>query len=381
MPGGAMRLGQVPLEMVMLKNHQSAQEGSPLAESSLPALSPILDHLPCAVALWDPDRSFCLLNAEARRLLGVPGEGPSSPTPGPDRIHPQDRALVAAAWARLKRGAPKVSCDYRWFPVGAQHEIWLREVAVPYRNPQGEAQGILSVYLESAGRKVRQAEECKESSVTDEREILEGVVHALQNHLQGISMGLDLLRLTQADPLEGQTVGQGIERASRLLRELREYFFPPEPWYSIQSLAAVVTNVTQQIQQHWQRQGVQPQVVCRDPLPALRLDWQQVGKALERLLTCAYALLPAEGGEVRVEAGLREVEAQRYVELQVSSRGAIPLAVEGAEVFTPFLRVRGYQLGLSIVLVRQMVDRFQGQLTCRKLSPNQVCFTLLLRVP
>jgi len=52
-------------------------------------------------------------------------------------------------------------------------------------------------------------------------------------------------------------------------------------------------------------------VVCRDPLPALRLDWQQVGKALERLLTCAYALLPAEGGEVRVEAGLREVGAQR----------------------------------------------------------------------
>jgi len=155
---------------------------------------------------------------------------------------------------------------------------------------------------------------------------------------------------------------------------------PPEPRYTLQNLAAVVTDVTRQTHKHWQRQGVQPQVVCRDPLPALRLDWQQVGKALERLLTCAYALLPAEGGEVGVEAGLREVEAQRYVGLQVSSRGAIPLAVEGAEVFTPFLRVRGYQMGLSMVLVRQMVDRFQGQLTFQKLSPSQVCFTLLLRV-
>jgi len=64
----------------------------------------------------------------------------------------------------------------------------------------------------------------------------------------------------------------------------------------------------------------------------------------------------------------------------VSSRGAIPLAVEGAGVSTPFLRVRGYQLGLSMVLVRRMVDRFQGQLTFQKLSPNQGCFTLLLRV-
>jgi len=356
-------------------------EGSLPTESRLPTFGPILDHLPCAVALWDPDHAFCLLNAEARRLLGVPGGEPSFPTSGLDCIHPQDRALVAAAWARLKRGAPKVSCEYRWFPFGAQHPIWLREVAVPYPSPPGDPSGILSVYLESAGRKGHRAEERKESSVTDEREILEGVVHALQNHLQGISMGLDLLRLAQADPLEGQTVRQGIERASRLLRELREYFFPPEPRYSLQNLAAVVTDVTRQTYKHWQRQGVQPQVVCRDPLPALRLDWQQVGKALERLLTCAYALLPAEGGEVGVEAGLREVEAQRYVELQVSSRGAIPLAVEGTEVFTPFLRVRSYQMGLSMVLVRRMVDRFQGQLTCRKLSPNQVCLTLLLKVP
>src|SRR5206468_1789560 len=156
-------------------------------------------------------------------------------------------------------------------------------------------------------------------------------------------------------------------------------FFPPEPWYTIQSLAAVVADVTQQIQQHWQRQGVQPQVVCRDPLPALRLDWLQVGKALERLLSCAYALLPVEGGEVGVEAGLREVEAQRYVELQVRSRAESPLAVEEAEVFTPFGRVNDYQLGLSLVLVRRMVDRHQGQISFRKLSPNHVCFTLLLR--
>ena len=233
---------------------------------------------------------------------------------------------------------------------------------------------------EVSGRKARRAEERKESSVTDEREILEGVVHALQNHLQGISTGLDLLRLTQADPLEGQAIGQGVERASRLLRELREYFVPPEPWLSTQSLAAVVAEVTRQTHDHWHRPGGQLQVRCRDPLPALRLDWLQVGKALDRLLSCAYALLPAEGGEVGVEAGLRAVEAQQYVEIEVRSRGVSPLAVEEAEVFTPFWRVNDYQVGLSVVLVRRMVDRLGGQIIFRKLSPNHVCFTLLLRV-
>jgi len=366
--------------MAMLKNHRSAQEGSLPAESRLPIFGPILDYLPCAVALWDPDRSFCLLNAEARRLLGVPTEGHPSSTPGLDRIHPQDRAVAAAAWARLKQGAPKVTCEYRFFPFGAQREIWLREIAVPYPKVEDEAEGILSVYMEISGRKARRAEERKESSVTDEREILEGVVHALQNHLQGISMGLDLLQLTQADPREGRTIGEGIERASRLLREMREYFFPPEPWRSIQNLAAVVADVARQAQEQWHREGVQLQVVCCDPLPALRLDWLQVGKALERLMTCVYALLPAEGGEVVVEAGLREVEAQRYVEIQVSSRGVSPLAVEESEVFTPFWRVNDYQMGLSIVLVRRMVDRHPGQITFRKLNPNHVCFIMLLRV-
>jgi hypothetical protein len=106
-----------------------------------------------------------------------------------------------------------------------------------------------------------------------------------------------------------------------------------------------------------------------------------VGKALERLLTCVYALLPAEGGEVVVEAGLREVEVQRYMELQVSGRAGSPLVVEEAEVFRPFWRVNDYQLGLSLVLVRRLVDRQQGQLSFGKLSPTQVGFVMLLRVP
>jgi predicted nuclease with RNAse H fold len=48
--------------------------------------------------------------------------------------------------------------------------------------------------------------------------ILDGVLHELQNCLQSIGMGIDLLQLTQPDGLECRTINLGLERASRLLR-------------------------------------------------------------------------------------------------------------------------------------------------------------------
>lgn len=233
---------------------------------------------------------------------------------------------------------------------------------------------------ELSDRAARRVASRKKGEVTDENEILEEVAHELQNHLQTIGMGLDLLRLTGADPQECQTIEQGIERASRLLRELPEYFSAPAPLLSIQSLAAVVTDVTRQKQEQWHSRGVRLRAACRDPLPALRMDWQQVGKTLERVVACACACVSAEGGEVEVEAGLREVEAQQYVEVQVSSRGVAPLGIEGSKIFAPFGRINGYPLGLSLVLARRMVERHQGQITFQKLSLAHVCFTISLRL-
>ena len=49
--------------------------------------------------------------------------------------------------------------------------------------------------------------------------MIDGLTHELQNSLQCIGMGVDLLSMITSDPVEGQIVAQAIERASRLLRE------------------------------------------------------------------------------------------------------------------------------------------------------------------
>jgi nitrogen-specific signal transduction histidine kinase len=236
---------------------------------------------------------------------------------------------------------------------------------MPEDHPPGQDK-----YLPLANRKT--------TAPASEGKILDRAVHELQNYLQSIGMALDLLQLTHPDDVESQTIMQGIERASRLLRELREYFCPPDPYLSTQSLVAVVTDVIQQREEEWRRQQVRVRLVCHDPLPAVRLDWQQARSALERMLAFARALLP-EGGELEVAARLRKIGGQWCVEFKVTSSANTPLAIEAKDVFQPFLRVHTYQTGLSLVLVRQMVQRQHGHIAFRKLSPRQGRFTMLLR--
>jgi K+-sensing histidine kinase KdpD len=191
---------------------------------------------------------------------------------------------------------------------------------------------------------------------------------------------VDILWLTQtAEMEEHEKIMQALKRAEQVLHELREYCFPPELRPSTENLANMVEESVREATREWERPGRQTRVVCYAPLTTLRLDWQQVGKVLERIVACAYAVLPAEGGEVVVEAGVRRVGAQQYLDLKVRSCGTAPLEVEEGNVFQPLWQVNGYQFGLSLALVQRMVSRQRGQIFFQKPSARQSCFTVLFR--
>jgi C4-dicarboxylate-specific signal transduction histidine kinase len=209
---------------------------------------------------------------------------------------------------------------------------------------------------------------------------LEKAFRALQNHLQMIDTELDLLRATQTVTLgKSERMIQEIEQAGNVVRELEEYVSLPELCLSTENLANMVEDVVREVAREWERPGRQTRVVCCAPLAVLQLDWQQVGKALERIAMCAYAFLPAEGGEVVIEAGLRRVGPQQYLDLKVRSCGVAPLVIEEGALFRPFTRANGHQLGLSLVLVQRTVSRQYGQMFFQQISPQQSCFTLLFR--
>jgi nitrogen-specific signal transduction histidine kinase len=250
--------------------------------------------------------------------------------------------------------------------------------SLSYQSAQGEVHRADAVDPGIAHPRRRRPKGGKERRTAHTAEILEGLAHEIQNNLQSISMGLDLLCLTQADPLESQTVVRGIERISRLLREVREYFSPPETRHSTDNLVAVLEEVAQRVEKEWAHQVGRLRIAPGGPLPPLRLDWRQFRSTVERILVFSCVLLP-QNGELEVEARLREIGAQQYVELKVGGPCAPGAGVEEKDVFTPFLRVNGYQVGLSLVLARRICHRHHGKISFHQDNRQQGLFTLLLK--
>jgi signal transduction histidine kinase len=362
---------------VAIKNNQvSTEKKSLLVTSEALPIQTLLDSLPCAAALWNLERSACLLNGRVRQLTGFTQDDVQhDPSLWTHRIHPWDYLVFSTTWKRLKDRGDYLCCDYRFFPKGNMRMLRLREVAVPYHNRYNdELETVLSVYTDITDLR----RDPDEGETVGVRALIEGLVHEVQNALQGISLGVELLAPTSADPMGGRTVVRGIERASRLLREVREYFSPSEPHISTESPMVVVQQVAQQVAQEWPQQEVHMHIRSQDSLPPLRLGWHQFRRALEQVLTFSYALL-AHGGELIVEVGLQERGGQQHVSLTVTIPSPTPLPVGEHEVFQPFLQVNRYSMGLGLVLARQILSRRGGALSFHKPNAQQGVVTLLLK--
>ncbi|MBI3247474.1 MAG: HAMP domain-containing histidine kinase [Deltaproteobacteria bacterium] len=212
------------------------------------------------------------------------------------------------------------------------------------------------------------------------QDITDVTLHAVRNCLQKIGMGLDLWQLTAPiEPKEHERLRQNVDNAGCSLLELQEYLCPPTPQVWTGNLASTVEQAVYTVAPAWQQANRTTRVVCHDPLAEFSLDWRQIGKAVERLVTGAQALLPEEGGEVLVESGVRVVKTHPHIGIQVQSRSAAPLSIEESAVFAPFVTVNRRPLGLSLVLVQQAIRRMGGQLFFHKPCANQGVFSLLLR--
>ena len=357
------------------------------------SLLSILDLLPSAAAVWHLDQTLSALNARAQEVTHCAVLDVGNREQWVTRIHHQDRSRCHGAWEQLQHRFQRTICDYRFVPKGKRNAVWLREVAVPYHNAQDEVEGILSIFTEisdlQSARQIspgkgpmlnRQplAEE-EQAGIANTAALIDAFSHEVQNSLQGIGLGLDLLQMTQADPLECQTVAQAIARASRFLQEIREFYQRPEPYVTTEDPRVILAEVAQQVDTAWPNQDVQWHLVCQESLPSLAFEWRYFALNWERVLTFLYALLP-QGGEVGIQVKLRKIDAQRYIELRVQIRSVNPFNIDEAQIWKPFVKINGYPAGLSMVLVRQMLSRHNGKVSFRKKNANQGILTVLLKI-
>ena len=361
-----------------LSTKTQAEASFALLTSKTSNLKSALDLLPCAVSLWTADRSRCILNSAARELTGLSnGNFKATSSLWIQRIHPDDRAPFTASWKASIEGAPTRALDYRFASGNGKKFIWLRELSTARRSAAGDIEWITSVYVDVTDLKLaleKQPGEARRESVPG---VIAGLIHELQNDLQIVSLGLDLAHLPPSAAQEFQSVLAGIERIQDLTRQLRDYFFPGESKPSKADAGIVLGEVVRHMERALKRQGIDLQFEQQGALPPVRVDLMQLRRALDRVMTFSCALLP-QGGELRIGTGLRVVDGRRLVELRVTSSSSGALNVEGQDVFKPFLRVNGYQVGLDMLIANEIIRRHEGTISFQTDGPSRGGFSILL---
>lgn len=340
----------------------------------------VLDLLPCAVALWTPDRQACVINHWAIKLAGFSEtDFRSAPSLWAERVHPLDRGVVSTAWEKLRQGEKIVFSDYRFYPEGNRREIWLRDVSVAYHNTKREIEGIASAYTDISDLKLNSPGSDKKEQAMNILGIMDGAIHEIQNNLQGISMEYDLSRLSRPSDFQDGPILNSIERLKRTVTELQEYLFLPDTKLALASPEVFLEELIAHLEKELRRRGIRLCVTHGSPLPSLRVDSAQFRKALERIIEFASVLLP-QGGDLGIEGGVLEIDQHRYLELKVANRSVIPFDLGEENVFQPFLRINNCEVGLSMALAQEILRRHEGQVFFEKIDAHRSCFTILVKV-
>jgi PAS fold len=372
---GKKPLHKLPAGPALVTPATEAANSPASSSASLIDASIILEVIPYPVALWSPDRCSCIFNHPTRDLLGFTEDDFSTNSSlWLERIHPQDRSAFLSAWAKLQAGERRVYCNYRFLPKSHVTALRLREISVFQSRRPSDAPGIWSLYTE---------EPLIEEGFTGPyplRKLLHGLTHDIGNNLQTISGELELSRWSGVLSAESaEAVSRGINRIRTLAHEIEEYLFPSTHRARTEDPASLLTEVIQSKEKEMAAYGIRTGMIVKEALPKVLLDGQ-FDRALRDVIDFSRVLLP-QGGELKIEAGMRRQAGERYIELNIVSSSATSLQVDEKDVFRPFSNVNGYRLGLSMAVAQQILRRHYGEIVFRKEDSNRGVFCLLIRAP
>ena len=335
----------------------------------------ILEVIPYPVALWSLDHSLCLFNHSTRELLGFSEEDfHQNSSLWTDRLESHDRNAFVSTWKRLQAGEKKVSCQYRFLPKHQATALALREISIVHSRRESNALGVWSLYIEETAF----GEEF--SGAYPLRKLLGGLTHDIGNNLQTISGELELSRWSGVLSVESaEAMARGITQIRTLAHEIEEYLFPSKHRLRTEDPASLLAELIQSKEKEMAAQGIRTGVILKEALPKVPLDGE-FDRALRGLIDFSRALL-AQGGELKIEAGMRRREGERYIELNIVSSSSTSLQVNERDVFRPFSNINGHRLGLSMAVARQILRRHYGEIVFRKEDSNRGVFSLLIRAP
>lgn len=351
-------------------------------------LSTLLGSLRDAVLATDAEGRVTLLNPACEELTGwslaeaagryasevarVRGGGPEGP-----RGHPVTRAL-ASTEERTDRGHVLVARD------GTERAVASR--GAPLLDATGRVSGAVLVLRDVTETRRLEREVARAQELETVGELAGGIAHDFNNVLAVIGGNLELLGCRPAPDAEAPRLladaTEACRRAAGLTRQLLTFARGGAPVRTPVRLGELLAEAGGT---SLRGSGVELRLSAGDDLWFVEADTDQLGQAVTHLVVNAMQAMPDGGtldlracNEVLDEDCPPQLEAGRYVRVEVEDSGPGIPAARRARVFDPFYTTRPQASGLGLATVASIVRQHGGHVRASGGAAGGARFTLWL---
>ena len=330
---------------------------------------------PCAMSLWNLDRSFCLLNQSAQRLTNyTETDFLKRHSLWVERIHPDDRQSFTQSQTALMTGKSPVQCDYRFLPRNAYRPVWLRENSILDIGRSKGPWDVLSVYIDISDLKANNMAGVKEDDLIS---LVKRLNHELSNCIQKAVLELEIAKFGLEESAKSSDLVMAVDAVNRSLLSLRDQLVSVRENLAPHDPSTILDVTVQRLRKELHRRRVNLQLVRRGPLPMVRGDKNELLSAFEKVFEVCGAM-SRNGGKLEVEAGPKEVAGQLYAEVKVISSSAASFGPNDRGAFEGYGEGESHQIGLGIALAAEILGRYHGQVYFRREGKKRGEVTILI---
>jgi signal transduction histidine kinase len=198
-------------------------------------------------------------------------------------------------------------------------------------------------------------------------EMAASVAHQIRNPLGGIG---GFAALLERDPALGEAqrrmahkIIEGVASLDRIITELLMFTRPLRPSLQTIDVRRGFLEIVESQKRRWQESGLEIRTrldLASEPIAA-QLDPQLFHEMAWYLLD--DAAMATAGGELHIS--LSRLQNSRDFAIQVQDPARVLMEEERSRLFYPFYTPQGSGVGLSLAIVRRIVERHHGEVTVR----------------
>lgn len=342
---------------------------------------------------WDPVTDRAARSADAAGILG-PKEN-SAHTTGKEflaRLHPDDRASLAAQLARLSPSCPGYHTAYRYVREDGQ-VVWLEETSQGYFDREGRLVRLIGMTADITERKRAEDDTRKlrdelsrMGRVTTMGELTATIAHEVNQPLGAIMTNTEICQGLLSDTVPDldevrralADIAHDASRATQIVTQVREFLGKTEARFDYVDMNRVIRQVLRMLDDRFKADRILPELHLSPESSRIWGSEGQLQQVMLNLLTNAIESMDSEGsGPCKLAVSSRSADREGLLVVVEDSGTGIP-AHDLERIFDPFFTTKPSGLGMGLAICRSIVERHGGRMWAESVGSGGAAFKFTL---